>query len=64
MIASVMVVPWALIMGEVRGIPIGWRLIDCACGLLGFVPCWLCVRWSRELRQIRMAEVSQTFAEQ
>lgn len=30
MIACVLVVPFALVMGGVRGIPIGWRLIDCS----------------------------------
>jgi hypothetical protein len=64
MIACVMVAPWALIMGEVRGIPIGWRLIDCCFGVLGFVPCWLCVRWTREMQQIKMAEASQGFGAQ
>ena len=63
MIASVMVVPWALVMGEVRGVPIGWRLIDCACGVLAFLPCWLGVRWTRELQQIKIAE-AKAFAEQ
>ena len=64
MIASVLVVPWALVMGEVRQIPMGWRLIDCAFGVLAFVPCWLCVRWTREMQQIKIAEASQGFAGQ
>lgn len=42
MIACVLVVPFALIMGSVRGIPVGWRLIDCSFGVLGIVPLWLC----------------------
>jgi hypothetical protein len=28
MIASVLVLPWALLFGELRGIPIYWRMID------------------------------------
>ena len=55
MIASVLIIPWALITGEVRGIPIYWRLIDCSFALGGFVPCWLCHRWARELEQMRAA---------
>lgn len=51
MIASVLIVPWALITGEVRGIPLSWRLIDCAFGVAGFIPCWLCHRWTRELER-------------
>ena len=42
---------WALITGEVRGIPLSWRLIDCAFGVAGFIPCWLCRRWTRELER-------------
>lgn len=42
MIACVLIIPFALIMGEVRGIPMGWRLIDCSLGLFGFIPLWLC----------------------
>lgn len=38
MIACVLVVPFALVMGSVRGIPLGWRLIDCSFGIIGFIP--------------------------
>lgn len=55
MIASVLIIPWALITGEVRGIPVYWRLIDCSFGVGGFIPCWLCHRWTRELEQMRLA---------
>lgn len=51
MIASVLIIPWALVTGEVRGIPVGWRLIDCSFALGGFLPCWLCQRWVRELER-------------
>lgn len=37
MIACVLVIPFAFIAGYVRGIPIGWRLIDCSFGVFGFV---------------------------
>jgi hypothetical protein len=49
MIACVLVVPWALIFGAVRGIPFGWRLIDCSFGVGGIVPAWLCWRWAQQL---------------
>ena len=52
MMASVLIVPWALITGEVRGIPIYWRLIDCSFAVGGFIPCWLCNKWTRELEKI------------
>ena len=49
MIACVLVIPWAFIFGQVRGIPIGWRLIDCSFGVLGFFPLWFCRKWAQEL---------------
>jgi hypothetical protein len=52
MIACVLVIPWALILGAVRGIPIGWRLIDCSFGVGGIVPAWLCWRWTRQLETL------------
>ncbi len=38
MVACVAVLPMAAIAGEARGIPWGWRLIDCAFGVLGILP--------------------------
>lgn len=38
------VIPLALIAGGVRGIPFGWRLIDCTFGLFGAIPLLLCTR--------------------
>ena len=49
MIACALVVPMALIAGPIRGIPVGWRLLDCAFGLLGFVPLWLARRATLQL---------------
>jgi hypothetical protein len=49
MICCVCVLPLAFIMGPVRGIPFGWTLIDCAFGVVGFPPLWLCWRWSKQL---------------
>src|SRR5579863_2217142 len=49
MIACAMIVPYAFIFGAVRGIPIGWRLIDCSFGVFGFIPVWCCRRWAIEL---------------
>jgi hypothetical protein len=52
MIACVLVIPWAVIFGQVRGIPPGWRLIDCAFGVFGFIPLYFCKRWVGELQII------------
>jgi hypothetical protein len=49
MIACMLVVPYAFVFGAIRGIPVWWRLIDCSFGIAGFVPLWLCRKWSREL---------------
>ena len=56
MIACVLVVPFALCMGAVRGIPIGWRLIDCSFGILGIIPLWLC---RHEIKRIVRANISK-----
>ncbi|MFY9745144.1 MAG: hypothetical protein WA891_21305 [Acidobacteriaceae bacterium] len=42
LIACAGVVPLALIAGEIRGIPILWRLIDCGFGVFGSIPLLLC----------------------
>ncbi len=57
MIACVLVLPFALIAGEVRGIPIFWRLIDCSFGVVGFIPNWLGYKWARELEHMRAAHL-------
>jgi hypothetical protein len=42
LIACAGVVPLALVAGEIRGIPILWRLIDCGFGIFGSIPLLLC----------------------
>ena len=41
LIACVLVIPFAFVAGHFRGIPIGWRLIDCCFGVLGFILLWI-----------------------
>ena len=53
MIACVLVVPTALILGSVRGIPLYWRLIDCCFGAAGIVPLALARRYTRRLARVR-----------
>lgn len=48
-IACVAVIPIALICGEIREIPMWWRVIDCSFGVFGFIPLWLA---SRSIRQL------------
>ena len=40
MIACLAVPFLALIAGPIRGIPFGWRLIDCSFGIVGIFPLW------------------------
>lgn len=44
LVACGAVVPLALIAGGYRGIPVYWRLLDCAFGVLGAVPLIYCLR--------------------
>ncbi len=44
LIACAGVVPLALVAGPIRGIPFGWRLIDCSFGVIGCIPLLICRR--------------------
>ena len=56
MIACVLVIPFTMIFGNLRGIPIGWQLVDCSFGVLGIVPLALARRSIRELQAIEANE--------
>jgi hypothetical protein len=43
------VIPLALIAGEVRGIPPGWRMIDCSFGVGGALPLLYCLHLTRRM---------------
>jgi hypothetical protein len=47
--ACVLVVPYAFALGELRGIPLGWRWIDASFGVAGSVPLFFCRRYARAL---------------
>lgn len=53
MIACVMVFPLAFICGPIRGIPFFWTLIDCSFGLFGFIPLYVCYKWTVRLEQFQ-----------
>jgi hypothetical protein len=53
MIACAMIFPLALIAGEVRSIPFGWRLIDCAFGALGLIPLAICRYQIKQLEKLK-----------
>lgn len=44
MIACLLIIPFAFVAGHYRGIPMGWRLIDCSFGVFGLVPLLICYR--------------------
>ncbi len=41
-VACLCLIPTAMICGQARGIPFGWRLIDCSFGVLGIIPLLYC----------------------
>lgn len=47
--ACAAVIPLALICGEVRGIPLYWRLIDCSFGVFGSLPLLYCLKLLRQM---------------
>ncbi len=49
MIACGLVVPFSLIVGGLRGIPMFWRLIDCSFGVFGIVPLGVARGYTRKL---------------
>jgi hypothetical protein len=49
LIACGLVLPYALIMGACRGIPLWWRVVDCSFGVGGAIPLWFCRHWVGEL---------------
>jgi len=52
MIACIMVIPLAFIAGQIREIPLFWRLIDCSFGVLGIIPLRLCYNYIKQLEKI------------
>jgi hypothetical protein len=48
-IACLAVIPFALVCGEIRGIPFYWRMIDCVFGVVGVLPLIYCLRLLRTI---------------
>ena len=51
MIACVGVIPLALIAGTIRGLPLGWQLIDMSFGVFGIIPLIIVYRLVRRLER-------------
>lgn len=50
-IACLLIIPYALIFGEIRAIPLWWRIIDCSFGIIGVIPLWLARRATIKLER-------------
>lgn len=59
-IACAMVIPFALAMGGMRGLPVWWRLIDCSFGITGAIPLWLCYTRIKRLESLLQEEKLNT----
>lgn len=57
-IACIGVIPLALICGEIRGLPMGWRWIDSSFGVIGLLPLLYCIRITRQLQSLSQAPAS------
>ncbi len=63
LIACAGVIPLALIAGSIRGIPLGWRLVDCSFGVLGALPHILAMRHIPDLEHERSTAANSTEAD-
>jgi hypothetical protein len=52
-IACLLVIPFALVMGQLRGIPFWWRLVDCSFGIIGLLPMGICYNRINELEKLQ-----------
>jgi hypothetical protein len=48
-IACLMIIPYAIVFGAVRGIPWWWRLADCSFGVFGLVPLVICRHYLKQI---------------
>lgn len=55
-IACILIIPFAIIMGGVRGMPFWWRLVDCSFGVIGLIPLIICLRNIKKLEREEKAE--------
>jgi hypothetical protein len=60
MIACVLIIPFAFVMGSIRGIPVWWRLVDCSFGVVGIIPLWFVRSRVGELQKLIESEKLNT----
>jgi len=51
-ICCLLIIPFALIVGYLRGIPFWWRLFDCSFGIIGLVPLGICYNKITEIESV------------
>jgi hypothetical protein len=49
LISCAAIIPLALICGQVRQIPLPWRLLDCSFGIVGAIPLLYCLHLTKKL---------------
>jgi hypothetical protein len=50
--SCLLIIPFALIAGYLRGIPFWWRLIDCSFGIIGLIPLSICYKKINQLEAL------------
>jgi len=58
-IACILVIPFALIAGPIRGIPFYWQIIDCCFGIIGLIPLMIVHRKIIRLKQLKSNRANQ-----
>jgi hypothetical protein len=53
------IIPFALLAGHFRGIPLWWRLIDCSFGVIGLIPLAICYNKITEIEKMDSANEKQ-----
>ncbi len=52
LICCAAVIPTAILAGQIRGIPLYWRLLDCSFGVFGALPLLYCLRLTQRMRRL------------
>ena len=58
MIVCILVIPLALIAGPIRGIPLGWQLLDASFGVFGIFPLLIVYRLTRRLERANIEQAT------
>ena len=51
-ICCLLIIPFALIVGYLRGIPFWWTLVDCSFGIVGLIPLGICYNKITEIESL------------